>query len=143
MIDYETAKTACETYVRSLENSDLETLLDLFADDASIEDPVGTDLREGKDVLRAFYSEACQGVAKAELTGNPRLAGNEVAFPFNVTAGVARPGDRDQHYRRLQVQRGRQGCDHARFLGSGQYGELVATQGLGGAGGGEVKRESG
>ena len=23
MIDYETAKTACETYVRSLENSDL------------------------------------------------------------------------------------------------------------------------
>ena len=56
MIDYETAKIACETYVRSLENSDLETLLDLFADDASIEDPVGTDLREGKDVLRAFYS---------------------------------------------------------------------------------------
>ena len=47
MIDYETAKTACETYVRSLENSDLETLLDLFADDASIEDPGGTDLREG------------------------------------------------------------------------------------------------
>ena len=91
MIDYETAKTACETYVRSLENSDLETLLDLFADDASIEDPVGTDLREGKDVLRAFYSEACQGVAKAELTGNPRLAGNEVAFPFNVTAGA--PGE--------------------------------------------------
>ena len=42
MIDYETAKNACETYVRSLENSDLETLLDLFADDASIEDPVGT-----------------------------------------------------------------------------------------------------
>ena len=91
MIDYETAKTACETYVRSLENSDLETLLDLFADDASIEDPVGTDLREGKDVLRAFYSEACQGVGKAELTGNPRLAGNEVAFPFNVTAGA--PGE--------------------------------------------------
>ena len=88
MIDYETAKQACETYVRSLENSDLETLLDLFADDAAIEDPVGTDLREGKDVLRTFYSEACQGVAKAELTGNPRLAGNEVAFPCNVTAGA-------------------------------------------------------
>jgi steroid delta-isomerase len=91
MIDYETANIACETYVRSLENSDLETLLDLFADDASIEDPVGTDLREGKDVLRAFYSEACQGVAKAQLTGAPRLAGNEVAFPFNVTAGA--PGE--------------------------------------------------
>jgi steroid delta-isomerase len=81
MIDYATAKRVCETYTRSLEASDLESLLDLFADDASIEDPVGTPLREGKEVLRAFY-------AKAELTGSPRLAGNEVAFPFTVTAGT-------------------------------------------------------
>ena len=88
MIDYATAKRVCETYTRSLEASDLETLLDLFADDASIEDPVGTPLREGKEALRAFYAEACQGVAKAELTGSPRLAGNEVAFPFTVTAGT-------------------------------------------------------
>ena len=88
MIDYATAKRVCETYTRSLEASDLETLLDLFADDASIEDPVGTPLREGKEVLRAFYAEACQGVAKAELTGSPRLAGNEGAFPFTVTAGT-------------------------------------------------------
>ena len=88
MIDYATAKRVCETYTRSLEASDLESLLDLFADDASIEDPVGTPLREVKEVLRAFYAEACQGVAKAELTGSPRLAGNEVAFPFTVTAGT-------------------------------------------------------
>lgn len=88
-MDYDAAKAACETYVRCLTESDLDGLLDLFADDAAIEDPVGTDWREGKEVLRAFYAEACQGVAKAELTGNPRVAGNEVAFPFNVTAGAA------------------------------------------------------
>lgn len=88
MIDFDTAKAACEAYVRCLTESDLEGLLDLFADDAAIEDPVGTDWREGKEVLRAFYAEACQGVAKAELTGDPRVAGNEVAFPFNVTAGA-------------------------------------------------------
>ena len=88
MIDYETAKTACETYVCSLENSDLETLLDLFADDASIEDPVVTDLREEKTYCAPFTARPAEGVAKAELTGNPRLAGNEVAFPFNVTAGA-------------------------------------------------------
>ena len=91
MIDYAAAKAACETYVRCLEESELETLLDLFADDATIEDPVGTDLREGKDTLREFYTVACEGVAKACLSGNPRLAGNEVAFPFNVTAGA--PGE--------------------------------------------------
>lgn len=88
MIDFDAAKAACEAYVRCLTESDLEGLLDLFAEDAAIEDPVGTDWREGKEVLRAFYNEACQGVAKAELTGNPRVAGNEVAFPFNVTAGA-------------------------------------------------------
>ena len=88
MIDFDTAKAACEAYVRCLTDSDLEALLDLFADDAAIEDPVGTDWRKGKEVLRAFYAEACQGVAKAELTGDPRVAGNEVAFPFNVTAGA-------------------------------------------------------
>ena len=59
MIDYASAKAACETYVRCLEESELETLLDLFADDATIEDPVGTDLREGKDTLREFYTVAC------------------------------------------------------------------------------------
>ena len=88
MIDFDTAKEACEAYVRCLTESDLEGLLDLFADDAAIEDPVGTDWRQGKEVLREFYAEACQGVAKAELTGNPRVAGSEVAFPFNVTAGA-------------------------------------------------------
>ena len=91
MIDYVSAKAACETYVRCLEESELETLLDLFADDATIEDPVGTDLREGKDTLREFYTVACEGLAKASLSGNPRLAGSEVAFPFNVTAGA--PGE--------------------------------------------------
>ena len=35
MIDYASAKAACETYVRCLEESELETLLDLFADDAT------------------------------------------------------------------------------------------------------------
>ena len=87
-MDFDAAKAACEAYVRCLTESDLEGLLDLFADDAAIEDPVGTDWREGKEVLRTFYAEACQGVEKAELTGNPRVAGNEVAFPFNVTAGA-------------------------------------------------------
>ena len=41
--------------------------------------------------MREFYAVACEGVAKASLLGNPRLAGNEVAFPFNVTAGA--PGE--------------------------------------------------
>ena len=91
MIDYAEAQAACETYIRSLQTSDVETLLALFDDNASIEDPVGTELREGKSALREFYSVACEGVLSAALSGAPRLAGNEVAFPFTVTAGT--PGE--------------------------------------------------
>ena len=123
MIDYETAKNACETYVRSLENSDLETLLDLFADDASIEDPVGTDLREGKDVLR-LLQRGLPGRCQSRIDGCSASGGQRGSVSFQCDRGCARPGDRDQHHRRLQVQRGRQGCDHACFLGSGQYGHL-------------------
>ena len=55
------------------------TLLDLFADDATIEDPVGTDLREVRH--RGLHCRL-RGVAKASLSGNPRLAGNELPFPL-------------------------------------------------------------
>jgi len=69
MIDYAEAQAACETYIRSLQASDVETLLALFDDNASIEDPVGTELREGKSALREFYSVACEGVLSAALSG--------------------------------------------------------------------------
>ena len=67
MIDFDSAKAACETYVRCLTESDLEALLDLFADDAAIEDPVGTDWREGQRGLARFLRgglpRCCQGRA--------------------------------------------------------------------------------
>ena len=37
MIDYAEAQAACETYIRSLQASDVETLLALFDDNATIE----------------------------------------------------------------------------------------------------------
>ena len=91
-MNYEDAVAVCETYLKSLVSSDVEAILGLFADDAVVEDPVGTAPRAGKDALREFYSGAVAGVADARLTGKPRLAGAEVAFPFEVTAGE--PGNR-------------------------------------------------
>ena len=103
MIDFDSAKAACEAYVRCLTESDLEALLDLFADDAAIEDPVGTDWREGKEVLRAFYAEACQGVAKAELTGNPRVGGQRGGVPLQRDGRCTWSASGDQYHRHLQV----------------------------------------
>jgi steroid delta-isomerase len=91
MIEYEQALRVCETYIQSLVTNDVDAILALYANDAIVEDPVGTESRKGQEALRAFYTGAVTGVVDAVLTGEPRLAGNEVAFPFKVTAG--QPGE--------------------------------------------------
>ena len=94
MINYEQALRVCETYIQSLVTNDVDAILDLYADDATVEDPVGSEARSGQDALRSFYAGAVTGVMAASLTGEPRLAGNEVAFPFQVIAG--QPGEEIQ-----------------------------------------------
>ena len=49
MINYDEAMRVCETYIHALVTNDVEAILDLYADDATVEDPVGTESRSGKD----------------------------------------------------------------------------------------------
>lgn len=88
MISTDVARSACETYVNSLVASDLEAVLALFDDEATVEDPVGTDIKAGKEALREFYQIACNSVTAARMLGEPRVAGDEVAFPFEITIGM-------------------------------------------------------
>ena len=55
--------------------------------DARVEDPVGTDVHDGIDAVCAFYEGALGSGAKLVLTGEPRCAGNAVAFPFQAQSG--------------------------------------------------------
>lgn len=87
MIDYKHASMACKTYLAALVAKDVDAIVGLYADDATVEDPVGTDVLSGAEAIRAFYEQAVGGVMAARLIGQPRLAGTEVAFPFEVTAG--------------------------------------------------------
>ena len=86
-MDYQTATSLCEAYLNALVNNDVETIVGLYAADATIEDPVGSELVIGEDAIRAFYTGAIGGIAGAELSGSPRLAGTEIAFPFTLIAG--------------------------------------------------------
>lgn len=88
MISAQQASQICETYIASLVASDLDAVLDLFDDNAVVEDPVGTELKEGKEALRAFYQVACNSVTAGQLNGPVRFAGSEVAFPFTLTVGA-------------------------------------------------------
>ncbi len=56
----------------------------LFADDAMVEDPVGTEPKVGKDAILAFYNASMQTGAKLTLQGPVRICPPYAAFAFEV-----------------------------------------------------------
>ena len=74
-----------ERYVEAFANSDMNIIRDMFAGNATVEDPVGSPIHEGMDAICAFYDGALSSGAKLALTGKPCCAGNAVAFSFQVT----------------------------------------------------------
>lgn len=77
---------AVHQYVEAFEKADINIIKALYADNATVEDPVGTDAHTGIEAIIAFYEGALQSGVKLTLTGTPRCAGNSVAFPFMVKA---------------------------------------------------------
>ncbi len=77
---------AVHRYVEAFETGNMDLIRALYADDATVEDPVGTDIHQGIDAIVEFYSASLGKGVKLALSGEPRCAGSEVAFPFQVTA---------------------------------------------------------
>ena len=73
-----------DRYVEAFEKTDLGIIRDIYSDDARVEDPVGSEAKDGIEAVCEFYEGAFNMGAKLELTGAPRCAGNSVAFPFRV-----------------------------------------------------------
>lgn len=73
-----------ERYVEAFEKSDLAIIREIYSTDARVEDPVGSEVKDGIEAVCEFYEGALNSGAKLELTGAPRCAGNSVAFPFRV-----------------------------------------------------------
>jgi steroid delta-isomerase len=71
-------------YVEAFDKQDMNIIKEIYAEDARVEDPVGTDVHEGIAAVCAFYEGALGSGAKLALTGDPRCSGNAVAFPFQV-----------------------------------------------------------
>jgi steroid delta-isomerase len=85
----ESAAALCDAYLQGLVAGDLESVLSLFASDAIVEDPVGSEIKRGEEALRTFYQIACDSVTGAERIGPPRIAGSDIAFAFTITVGEA------------------------------------------------------
>lgn len=71
-------------YVSLLATGSTDDLLELFAEDATVEDPVGSDVRAGRNEIREFFSTLQQLERQTELV-LLRVAGNEAAFSFTIS----------------------------------------------------------
>lgn len=78
---------AVNKYVEAFDKADMSIIRDIFAADAVVEDPVGSDPHKGIDDICAFYEQGFSMNAKLSLNEAPRCAGNAVAFSFTVTVG--------------------------------------------------------
>lgn len=77
---------AVHKYLEAFDKQDMDIIRDIYADDARVEDPVGSDPHIGIEAVCAFYEGAISTGTKLALTGEPRCAGNAVAFPFQAQA---------------------------------------------------------
>lgn len=75
---------AVERYRTAMSAGDVPALLALFADDATIEDPVGSPPRRGHAAIGELFAGAVAEGFTLELQGPVRIAGNSAAFAFNA-----------------------------------------------------------
>ncbi|WP_205473871.1 nuclear transport factor 2 family protein [Nocardioides sp. SYSU D00038] len=76
-------------YVDRVATGTADQVLELYADGATVEDPVGTEVRTTRESIREFYAP----LETMDQTGRlvtVRIAGNEAAFEFEL---VSRAGD--------------------------------------------------
>ncbi|MGZ4683255.1 MAG: nuclear transport factor 2 family protein [Acidimicrobiales bacterium] len=75
-----------ERYVEVFSAGDRAGYLSLFADDATVEDPVGADVVSGPEGIASFWDgvRAMSPDIELQLTGAPRLAAGEAAFPMRA-----------------------------------------------------------
>lgn len=87
MTDSATMKQAVENYIKAISTEDFDAIRTIYAENGTVEDPVGSAPHEGIEAIMAFYG-ALKGMGvKLELTGAIRCAGNSAAFPFQAKIG--------------------------------------------------------
>ena len=75
-----------ESYVAAYNAQDFDTILAFFAEDATMEDPVGAPPATGLEAIRALYAAGFAMGIRLELDGRIRTAASSVAFPLVATS---------------------------------------------------------
>ena len=82
MSEYQKAVEIADKYMQFMSTKNYDGVLTLYAENATLEDPVGSEVKQGKAAISDFY----HGIGDTELTcnrtGPVRFANREMVFPF-------------------------------------------------------------
>lgn len=85
MISQQQMKEAMQAYIDAFNRVDVDAIVALYADDATVEDPVGSPLKSGRKAISDFYAYAIKSGAKLKLAAPIRGShGNSAAMAFDV-----------------------------------------------------------
>jgi steroid delta-isomerase len=76
----------CDRYVAGVAAGDVDAVMALYAADPTVEDPIGTEPKRGRDAVRAFYQGVVDMGVKLSMAriGPVCVVGNEAAFMFRI-----------------------------------------------------------
>jgi steroid delta-isomerase len=77
-------------YIGLVAGGSVDDLVALYAEDATLEDPVGGEVHIGRESIRGFYATLEHLQRDCELV-TLRVAGNEAAFQFRLTVTAGGP----------------------------------------------------
>jgi steroid Delta-isomerase len=116
MLSYEAMVRTIARYVEAFDRDDPGMAAALYAENATVEDPLGAPLIRGREAIREFYKMAMQAGVRLKLEGAVRGAGDSAAFPFVVVFN-------DAGQKRIEV------IDTFRFNEAGEILEMRAFWG--------------
>jgi steroid delta-isomerase len=79
----EKIREVIEQYVALVATGTTDQVLELYADGATVEDPVGTEIRTTREAIREFYS-GLEGLEQAGDVLSVRIADGQAAFLFEL-----------------------------------------------------------
>jgi steroid delta-isomerase len=86
MVSAEEITRVVHRYLDLVANGTADEIADLYADDATVQDPVGGEAHIGRHAIRGFYKNIESAQRATELL-TLRVAGHEAAFMFAITVG--------------------------------------------------------
>ena len=87
MPNAEQIRAVVESYLSAVASGEPERVAELYAPDATLEDPVGSDVRRGHEAITKFYG-ATRGAKMTTTLKELRAVANEATFLFEVVTEV-------------------------------------------------------